>query len=96
MAEGISFDESNAVLGAPTPEDAAAGTVYGLPVHRYRDVDGQTHVLSKWKLTAEELAEVNRTGGIIWFSCWGSTHAPMNIMGCDPFVRTKTENVDAG
>lgn len=96
MAKGIQFAQANAVLGAPTPEDAAAGTVYGLHVHRWRDLDGQPNVLSKWQLTPEELEEVNRTGGIVWFSCWGNTHAPMNIMGHDPFVRTKPETVDAG
>ncbi len=46
MATGIAFPESNLTLGAPTPEDAAAGTVYGLPVLRYRDLFncwGPTH-----------------------------------------------------
>jgi hypothetical protein len=94
MAKGISFPESNAVLGAPTPEDAAAGTVYALPIHRYRDLDNQPQVLSKWELTPEELAEVKRTG-VVWFSCWGTTHPPMWISGHDPFVRTKPESVDA-
>ena len=86
MAQGVAFPEANATLGAPTPEDAAAGTVYGLPVHRYRDLDGQRHVLSKWKLSADEIEEVQRTG-VVWFSCWGDTHAPMWISGTDPFVR---------
>jgi hypothetical protein len=70
VATGIAFPESNLTLGAPTPEDAAAGTVYGLPVHRYRDLDGQTHCLSKWQLSPKELEEVQRTG-VIWFNCWG-------------------------
>lgn len=87
MARGVPFDEANTVLRAPTPEDAAAGTVYDLHVHRYRDLDGQPNVLSKWQLTPEELAEVNRTGGVIWFGCWGNTHPPMFLSGADPFVR---------
>lgn len=95
MAEGVPFAEANTVLRAPTPEDAAAGAVYDLHVHRYRDLDGQQHVLSKWQLTAEELAEVNRTGGAIWFSCWGGTHPPMWITGHDPFVRANKETEDA-
>ncbi len=86
MATGISFPEANTVLGAPTPADEAAGTVYGLPVHRYRDLDGQPHVVSKWQLSAEELEEVARTG-VVWFHCWGETHAPMSIGGSDPFIR---------
>lgn len=84
MATGIAFPESNLTLGAPTPEDAAAGTVYGLPVLRYRDLDGQTHCLSKWQLSADELAEVQRTG-VVWFDCWGPTHPPIWISGTDPF-----------
>lgn len=84
MATGVEFPEVNLRLRAPTPEDAAAGTVYALPVHRYRDLDGNSHVLSKWQLEPEELAEVIRTG-VVWFSCWGPTHPPMWISGHDPF-----------
>lgn len=86
MAIGIEFDEANTVLRAPTPEDAAAGTVYDLHVHRHRDLDGCHHVISKWQLSAEELAEVNRTGGVVWFGCWGQTHPPLWISGQYPFV----------
>lgn len=92
MAKGIEFAEANLVLGAPSPEDAAAGTVYGLPVHRYRDLDGQMNVLSKWELSPEELEEVKRTG-VVWFNSWGSTHAPMWISGHDPFRRQEVSNV---
>jgi len=87
MAVGVPFPEANLVLAPPTPEDAAAGTVYGLQVHRWRDLDGQAHVLSKWKLTPGELAEIARTG-VVWFHCWGRTHPPIAISGHDPFVRT--------
>ncbi|HMO74565.1 MAG TPA: hypothetical protein PKD99_02315 [Sphingopyxis sp.] len=93
MAKGIGFDQANCVLRAPTAEDAAAGTVHELQVHRYRDLDGQHHVLSKWELSAEELAEVIQTG-VIWFGCWGQTHPPMWISGHDPFKRHQ-ENRDA-
>ena len=86
MAVGVPFPEANLILGAPTPEDAAAGTVYGLHVHRYRDLDGNPQILSKWQLTPEELEEVQRTG-VVWFNCWGETHAPMWISGADPFRR---------
>jgi len=88
MAQGIPFAEANLVLKAPTPEDAAAGTVYDLHVHRYRDLDGNRHVLSKWKLTPDELAAVIASGGELWFGCWGDTHPPIWISGTDPFVRT--------
>lgn len=87
MAQGIPFDEANTVLRAPTPEDAAAATVYDLHVHRYRDLDGNQHVVSKWKLTPDELAAVIASGGELWFHSWGATHPPVCIMGHSPFVR---------
>ena len=85
MGIGVPFPQANATLGAPTPEDDAAGTVYALPVHRYRDLDGCPNVISKWELTPEELEEVQRTGAV-WFGCWGATHPPMWISGHDPFA----------
>ena len=90
MATGVPFEQANVVLRAPTPEDAAAGTVYDLHVHQYRGLDGQLNVLSKWKLTPEEIAEVQRTG-CVWFSCWGPTHPPVWISGHDPFVRQESQ-----
>lgn len=86
MATGIIFPQANLTLRAPTPEDAAAGTVYDLHVHRYRDLDGNPQVLSKWELTEEELAEVAKTRAI-WFNCWGHTHPPIWISGHDPFEK---------
>ena len=83
MAKGVDFPEANATLGAPTPEDAAAGTVYGLPVCQYRDLDGNPNVASCWKLDPEELEEVQKTG-VVWFNTWGTTHAPMFISGHKP------------
>lgn len=85
MAVGIPFDEANTVLIAPTPEDAAVGTVYDLHVHRYRDLDNQPHVISKWQLTPEELADVVASGGIVWFHSWGATHPPVSLSGHSPF-----------
>lgn len=87
MAIGIPFTEANLILRAPTPEDAAAGTVYDLHVHRYNDLDGQPNVISKWQFTPEELARVVANGGVFWFNCWGHTHPPIWIAGDSPFIR---------
>ena len=94
MASPVAFPEANLVLRPPTAADRAAGTVVDLPVHRYRDLDGKHHVLSKWKFTPEELEEINRTGGVVWFDCWGDTHPPVCISGSNPFVRSQQETVD--
>lgn len=87
MATGIPFPEANTVLRAPTPEDAAAGTVYDLHIHRYRDLDGQSNVISKWQFAPAELADIVASGGAFWFNCWGETHPPIWITGHSPFVR---------
>lgn len=87
MAIGVPFPEANLILRAPTPEDAAAGTVYDLHVNRYRDLDGNPNVISKWKFSLEELAQVTQSGGEFWFNCWGNTHPPIWITGQNPFVR---------
>lgn len=92
MAIGIPFEQANLILRAPTPEDAAAGTVYDLHVHRYRDLDGNPHVLSKWQFTREELAKVIASGGEFWFDSWGHTHPPIWISGDDPFRRPSPSN----
>ena len=87
MATGIPFPEANTILRAPTPEDAAAGTVYDLHVHRYTDLDGQPNVISKWQFASDELAKIVAAGGVFWFHCWGHTHPPVGISGDNPFVR---------
>lgn len=87
MATGIPFPEANLILRAPTPEDAAAGTVYDLHVHRYRDLDGNPNCISKWQFAPDELQDVVANGGVFWFHAWGATHPPVGIEGANPFVR---------
>lgn len=91
MAIGVEFPEANTILRAPTAEDAAAGTVYDLHVHRYRDLDGNPNIISKWKLSPEELALVIASDGELWFGCWGQTHPPMWISGANPFRRKENK-----
>ena len=86
MATGVPFPEANSVLLAPP--SAAAGDVYDLHVHRFFDDRGDAHVLSKWQLTPEELANVVSSGGVLWFVAEGVTHPPVSIIGHDPFVRS--------
>lgn len=84
MANPFTFPESNAVLTG-TPEDRAAGTVLDFPIHRYRDLDNNPHVISCWELTVEEWAEVSRTGKV-WLHSWGVTHPPIAVVGQTPFA----------
>lgn len=86
MAVGIPFPESNLILRAPTPEDAEAGRVYDLHAHRYVDIDGRPHVISKWQFEPDELAIVVANDGVFWFRAWCVTHPPISIEGETPFV----------
>jgi len=82
MAFPASFDESNAVLARP------AGMTHQqcepLSVLRAVDGDGIPIVISCWKLTKEEMEEVQRTGRV-WLGIIGQTMPPAWIDGCKPF-----------
>ena len=91
MALPVEFPEQNLIL-VGSPEDKAAGTVVDLPVHRHKDLDGNPHVISKWKFSPEELEEVLRTGEV-WFTSWGNTHPPIAIFGLTPF-KEKTDGTN--
>ena len=72
-----SFVGANSVLDTPAGVDPDA--VEPLVVYR----DGH-HVLSCWKVTAAELAEIQKTGRI-WLWAQGTTQPPVAITGHDPF-----------
>lgn len=82
MAEAASFDESNAVLGRP--QSMTDDECQALCVCRTQTEDGQPVVISCWKVTAEELAEIQRTGRI-WLMLWGQTMPPAFVTGQKPF-----------
>lgn len=83
MAEPAAFPESNLTL-LGSPEDRAAGTVIDLHAFRFRDLDGQARIITAWRLSPAELAEVARTG-IVWVDAWGETQPPMSLAGFSPF-----------
>lgn len=82
MAEATSFDESDSVLGKPpgmTHEECSA-----LSILRLQTQEGFPLVVSCWKLTAEELAEINKTGRV-WLGIYGHTMPPAFVAGLKPF-----------
>ena len=86
MAVPASFDESNSVLSAPLGmeekvEPLSVWLGFTDPPEYQQPV-----VLSCWKLTAEELAEVNRTGRV-WLWIWGATMPPAVVNGTHPFQK---------
>jgi len=74
MATAIPFPEANIRLTGPQGEDDP--DVYTLHARR---LDGA--VVTCWQLTAEDIAEINASGGKLWLSNWGHTIAPTIITG---------------
>lgn len=77
------FDEENGVLNPPpgmSPDECEA-----LSVWRGPQENGTPVVISCWKPTAEELAEINRTGRV-WLLVLGLTMPPIQPTGHYPFL----------
>lgn len=73
MALPVTFREANAILGPPAGEEEG---VVPLPILRK---DGR--LVSCWRPSAAELAEILRTGRI-WLSVWGDrTQPPVHVAG---------------
>lgn len=72
MAEPAAFPEANDVLRAPPGME---DVVTRLPIRR---ADGC--VISCWRFSAEEIAEILRTG-VAWLAVMGQTHPPLMVSG---------------
>ena len=79
MATPTDFTEKNDVLKAPKGEE----NCLDLPIFRCIDSNKVPYVVSAWKLTREELWEVQRTG-IVYIGIVGFTHPPMWVSGFMP------------
>lgn len=78
------FDEETNVLGPP--EGMTEEDVYSLSVWQGKDEDGQSRVISCWKLTKEELEIINKTGRV-WLHVLGDTMPPVALEVASPFSR---------
>lgn len=76
-----SFDESNAVLGKPADVDHDDCSC--LAVLKTENVKGFPVVVSCWKMSAEELEEINRTGRV-WLTVMGLSMPPVILNGVKP------------
>lgn len=83
MAVPCSFDEANVVLDKP--DDMTYDDCEALSCLRGVTEGGMHVVVSCWKLTTEELEELNRTGRV-WLVVAGTTQAPMMISGTKPRI----------
>jgi hypothetical protein len=88
VAYPASFNESNGVLGCPqglteeqfSPLSICRGRIGELPV-----------VISCWRLTPEELAEINRSGRV-WLKTLGTNMAPTSVHGVSPMNDVEWED----
>ncbi len=79
----ISFDESNEVLNGTTK--LSEGDICEcLSILRSETTNGTLCIVSCWKLTTEELAEVIKTGRV-WLTVCGSKMPPVTLSGTKPF-----------
>ena len=94
MAEPSSFEESNQVLSAPEGlgDDVTALSVY---VGVEESIQAILTV-SCWKLTQQELDEVNKTGRIWLCVYMGGTMPPCYVTGQKPFVELPEEGFENG
>lgn len=82
------FDESNSFLDPPEGVDLEDCTA--LSVWQGPDTVGRPMIVSCWKPTAEELAEINRTGRV-WLMVWGGMTPPAALSGLNPFVHESND-----
>lgn len=71
MAQGVGFEGANVVYQAPKGDDNC--------VDLETFADGQ-QIISCWRLSEEELAEVARTG-VVWVSVVGTVLIPLYVSG---------------
>lgn len=87
--ESSAFDEETGVLDPPpgvSNEDCAS-----LSVWQGELSDGVRGVISCWKPSPEEMAEIQRTGRV-WLLIWGRTMPPAYVSGTYPFVKPQEES----
>ncbi len=77
------FDEENQVLDAPP--GMTVDECEPLSVWRGNDVAGNPVVISCWKPTTEEWAEMRRTGRL-WIIVHGHSMPPIAPVGISPFI----------
>lgn len=75
----IQFKEQNVTYKAEGCND--------LPAHKAKD-----QIISCWKLTKEELEQVNKTG-VIWFSVMGQSQPPIWLGTDNPFIQEEVQEM---
>jgi hypothetical protein len=80
----VDFPERNKVFTKPdgmTDEECS-----DLPVWKGKSTDGIPLIISKWKLSKEDIEEINRTGEL-WLKIVGDTQPPVELTTEYPFIK---------
>lgn len=89
MALPTEFPEQNTVWKGYPAEGMPGEEVVDLPAYRSDLAEqrnrGPICSISCWKLTAEELAEIQEQG-VVWLHVWG-VHPPVRVDGHNPFAQ---------
>lgn len=78
----VDFDHVNKRF--TKPEDWTDEECQPLPVHSGGWPDGHNVMTSCWKLSKEDLEEIQKTG-VIWLSVWGHVMPPVLVSAQTPF-----------
>lgn len=87
MAIPEKFPQANDTLKAPKGAEDWCGdlTIFrGVETAEHLPGEELPVIVSAWRLTPEELAEVNKTS-IVWLKSYGHTHPPISVTGKTPF-----------
>lgn len=79
-----SFEQSNFVFTKPA--DMTDEECGDLPVWKGTATDGFPVIISLWKLSKEDLEEIQKTGSI-WLSITGQGMPPVSLFTENPFVQ---------
>lgn len=85
----VTFPEQNIVLGKP--DNMTDEECMSLPAWRGRNSDGLPVIISKWKLSKEDLDEINRTGEV-WLQIVGPAMPPASVFTEYPFIYPDNQN----
>ena len=80
------FDEENTVLNPPKGMSAEECSVMSVWIGYLENMIPVT--ISCWKMTAEELEEITRTGRV-WLIAMGHSTNPVSMRGSNPFEEDK-------
>ena len=78
----IAFDEENVIFDKPS--SMSADDCEAISAWKGTDKDGKPMVITCWKLTKEELEEINKTGRV-WLYVLGGGMPPVSLQVSHPF-----------